>query len=53
VHAAAVRLAQILGVPGHRQRIRAIGLRERSAEALISTYRWLLTKIELKSLITF
>ena len=53
VQAAAVRLTQILGVPGHRQRIRAIGLRERSTEAMTSTYRWLLTKIALVSLRTF
>ena len=50
VQAAALRLAQILGEPGHRQRIRAIGLRERSAEALTATYRWLLDKVELDSL---
>jgi glycosyltransferase involved in cell wall biosynthesis len=53
VQAAAVRLAQILGVPGHRQRIRAVGLRERSTEPLTATYHWLLNKIQLESLGTF
>jgi hypothetical protein len=53
VQAAAVRLAQILGEPGHRERIRAIALRERSAEALTATYRWLLSKIESESFGTF
>jgi len=49
MQAAALRLGQILAEPGHRQRIRAIGLSERSAASLAATYRWLVDKVELDS----
>ena len=50
VQSAATRLQQILAEPGHRQRIRAVGLRERSKASLTATYRWMLDRLELGSL---
>lgn len=49
VRAAAERLLPILADPAHRERIRSIGLRERGAESLVSTYRWLLDRFALDS----
>ena len=46
LQAASVRLGQILAEPGHRQRIRGIGLRERSAFELNEVYRSLFDKIK-------
>lgn len=50
VHLASRRLIKIMAEPGHRQRIRAVGLRERSVAALLTTYRRLLDQVELDSL---
>jgi len=49
VRAAAERLTPILTDPGHRHRIRSIGLRERGPASLLSTYRWLLDRFALAS----
>jgi glycosyltransferase involved in cell wall biosynthesis len=49
VRAAAIRLRVILDEPDHRERIRAIGLRERGAASLLTTYSWLLERFEIDS----
>ncbi len=46
VQRAGYRLKAILAEPGHRQRIRSIGLRLRSPEPMLSTYNHLMEKFQ-------